>query len=250
MFNNSIGKQLGRTALTVFGAVMMGLAWTTNASADEWNKKTILTFSEAVQIPGQTLAPGTYVFKLLDSPSDRHIVQVFDQNEKHLYATILAIPNERLNVTGKTVIRFDERASGEPQAIKEWFYPGDNFGQEFVYPKGQSMQVAQANVSTETQVAVNNEPPAVTEPAPTETTPAPSVEEEATPAAPNPSAEETPDAGLPQDQATPATPDQSKTDESNSKLPKTGSEIPMIAILGIGALSSAGLLRFGRRRSS
>src|SRR5436190_1823431 len=116
MFNNSIGKQVGRVALAVFCAVMMGLAWTTNAYADEWNKKTILTFSEAVQIPGQTLAPGTYVFKLLDSQSDRHIVQVFDKNERHLIATVLAIPNQRMDAAGHTVIRFDERASNEPQA--------------------------------------------------------------------------------------------------------------------------------------
>jgi LPXTG-motif cell wall-anchored protein len=203
-----------------------------------------------VQIPGQTLAPGTYVFKLLDSPSNRHIVQVFDQNEKHLYATILAIPSERMNVTGHTVVRFDERASNEPQAVKEWFYPGDSIGQEFVYKKGEAMQVAQTTTSTQTEVAVNNEPPAVTEPAPTETTPAPSVEEPSTPATPSPSAEETPDAGLPQDQAKPDTSTEQKPAEETNKLPKTGSEIPMIAVLGLGALGSAGMLRLRRRRSS
>ena len=34
------------------------------ASADTWNKKTFLTFSGPVQVPGVTLPAGTYTFKL------------------------------------------------------------------------------------------------------------------------------------------------------------------------------------------
>jgi hypothetical protein len=37
---------------------------------------------------------------------------------------------------------FRERAAGEPQAIRSWFYPGDNFGQEFVYPKMRAIELA------------------------------------------------------------------------------------------------------------
>lgn len=53
------------------------------ASASEWDQKTIFTFSGPVEIPGQVLDAGTYVFKLADSASDRNIVQVFSKNEKH-----------------------------------------------------------------------------------------------------------------------------------------------------------------------
>src|SRR5262249_51477245 len=81
-------------------------------------------------------------FKLLDSASNRHIVQIFDEDQTHIYATVLAIPNYRLQVTGKTVITFVERAACEPQAIRAWFYPGDNFGQEFVYPKSRAAELA------------------------------------------------------------------------------------------------------------
>ena len=59
-----------------------------------------------------------------------------------MYATILALPDYRLKPTGKTVITFEERSSNSPQAIKAWFYPGDNYGQEFVYPKARAMQLA------------------------------------------------------------------------------------------------------------
>jgi len=112
------------------------------ARADEWNKKTILTFSGAVQVPGATLPAGSYVFKLADIPGNRHVVQVFDKDEKKIYTTILAIPNDRLEPTDKPVVLFSERASGSPQAVKVWYYPGDRIGDEFVYPKSQAMRIA------------------------------------------------------------------------------------------------------------
>jgi len=114
------------------------------AHADEWNKKTILTFSGAVQVPGATLPAGSYVFKLADIPGNRHVVQVFDKDEKKIYTTILAIPNDRLEPTDKPVVLFSERASGVAQAIKVWYYPGDRIGDEFVYPKSQAMKIAKA----------------------------------------------------------------------------------------------------------
>ena len=114
------------------------------AHADDWNKKTILTFSGAVQIPGATLPAGSYVFKLADIPGNRHVVQVFDKDEKKIYTTILAIPNDRLEPTDKPVVLFSERASGTAQAVKVWYYPGDRIGNEFVYPKSQAMKIAKA----------------------------------------------------------------------------------------------------------
>ena len=74
--------------------------------------------------------------------SDRHIVQIFNQDETTIYATILAIPNYRLKATDKTVITFRERAAGEPEALRAWFYPGRNWGEEFVYPKSKAMELA------------------------------------------------------------------------------------------------------------
>ena len=120
------------------------------AKADEWNRKTVITFSGPVEIPGVHLAgwgvlpAGTYVFKILDSQSDRHIVQIFDKDETEIYATILAIPNYRLRATDKTVITFRERPAGEPEALRAWFYPGRNWGEEFVYPKAKAIALAKA----------------------------------------------------------------------------------------------------------
>jgi hypothetical protein len=125
--------------------VLCALA-TLNAKADEWNRKTVITFSEPVEVPGvgaQVLPAGTYVFKILDSFSDRHIVQIFNQDETHVYTTILAIPNYRLKATDKTVITFRERPAGEPEALRAWFYPGREWGEEFVYARPKAIQLAQ-----------------------------------------------------------------------------------------------------------
>jgi hypothetical protein len=112
------------------------------ARADVWNKKTILTFSGPVQVPGTTLPAGTYVFKLADLTGNRHVVQIFDKDEKRIYRTILAIPDQRLEPSDKPVILFSERPAGSPQAVRAWFYPGETIGNEFVYPRNQAMQIA------------------------------------------------------------------------------------------------------------
>jgi hypothetical protein len=103
--------------------------------ADAWDKKTIMTFSAPWAIPNRVLPAGTYVFKLVDSTSDRHIVQILSADERHVYATILAIPSERRRVTDKTVVTFEESTQGSPEALKDWFYLGAELGNEFVYRK-------------------------------------------------------------------------------------------------------------------
>jgi hypothetical protein len=141
-----ISKHWGRTLLVACSAVALLAAFSTTALAQQgWDKKTRVTFNAPVEIPGisaQVLPAGTYIFKLMDSPADRHIVQIFSADESHHYANILAIPNWRLRPTDKTVMTFSERAAGQPQAIRAWFYPGDNFGQEFVYPKTKAVELA------------------------------------------------------------------------------------------------------------
>jgi hypothetical protein len=127
---------------------MLGLLIVGNIGADERNKKTTVTFSAPVAIPpvhlqGWGVLPaGTYVFKLLDSATDRHIVQIFNKDETQIYATILAIPNYRLVAKDKTVMTFNEGIRGKPESIRAWFYPGALLGEEFVYPKDKAVELA------------------------------------------------------------------------------------------------------------
>jgi len=124
------------------------LALVPSAVADQWNKKTYITISEPIQVPGKTLQPGKYVLRLLESQSNRHIVQIFNEREDQLQTTILAIPNYRLQPTGKTEFQWWETPAGQPKAIRAWFYPGDNFGQEFAYPKSEAVAIATATHTT------------------------------------------------------------------------------------------------------
>src|SRR5713226_7335729 len=132
-----------KAALCLLAVTMFSATVLSSARADTWDKKTVVTFYQAVEVPGKVLPAGTYTFRLLDSPSDRHIVQIFNADGTHIIATILAINNYRLAPTGDTVMKFSERPGDSPEALRAWFYPGDNFGQEFVYPKVRAIQLAQ-----------------------------------------------------------------------------------------------------------
>jgi hypothetical protein len=113
------------------------------AHADESDQTTIISFSKPVQIPGKLLPAGTYVFKLLNSDSDLHIVQVFNADRTFLYATLQAIPTDRTTPTANTVVALAEQGTGQPVALLKWFYPEETTGNEFVYPKDQEKQLAQ-----------------------------------------------------------------------------------------------------------
>jgi hypothetical protein len=134
-----------KTLAIVFCIFALCLLVAPLAMAGDWNRETVITFSGPVEVPGvgaQILPAGTYVFKIFDSLSDRHIVQIFSQDKTHVFTTILAIPNYRLKTTNKTVITFRERPAGEPEALRAWFYPGREWGEEFVYARPRAIELA------------------------------------------------------------------------------------------------------------
>jgi hypothetical protein len=133
---------MSKTLVTVFCLL---LAFSFVVSAGQWDKRTVITLGEPVIVAGVpvvTLEPGKYVMRLLDMPGNRHIVQIFNEREDQLFTTVLAIPNYRLTPKDQTAFGFWETPKGNPTALRAWFYPGDNFGQEFVYPKGLAAKIA------------------------------------------------------------------------------------------------------------
>lgn len=215
------------------------------ARADQWNKKTVFTFSGPVEIPGQVLPAGTYVFKLADSQSDRNIVQVFNKDENHIFGTFLAIPDYQLKETDKPVILFEERAAGAPQAVRAWFYPGDRFGSEFVYPKVRATELAKE--TGKTVPAMPEEMAAVTKS--TEQAPAVQQMRSAPLKAEKPAGQEVEVAeAFPPAQAAPSAPAQiASSERPASQLPKTASSVPMFALAGFLALGAgASLLALAR----
>jgi hypothetical protein len=222
-----------------------------SAKADEFNRKTVITFSGPVEIPGVhltgwgVLPAGTYVFKILDSQSDRHIVQIFSTDEKTVYATILAIPNYRLKPTDKTVITFRERPAGEPEALRAWFYPGRNWGEEFVYPK--AMAVALAKVSNVAVLAIATEVKVEVE-KPEEAAVVAELKE-APIVAVKPTGEEVEVAQVVQTAPAPATePAVQVAELAPVALPETASPLPLIALFGLLAIGGALALRLLEKR--
>jgi len=211
------------TVLVVAALTIIGALAPSSVQADQYNKKTVMTFNQPIEIPGQILPAGTYTFKLLDSPSDRHIVQIFNADGSQIIATVLAINDYRLQPTGRTVVKFAERPGDNPEALKAWFYPGDNFGQEFVYPKPRAIELAialkepvpalpadSADLTTVEIVAVT---PEQTEVPVTEAIQTTSPVAEAPTAAP--------------------------VEVAAEELPQTASSVPLIALLGFASLGLA-----------
>lgn len=220
-------------ALAVTGLGLLGSSFVPKAHADAWDKMTIVTVNEPIIAGDKVLDPGTYVWKLLDSPANRHIVQIFDKDQRHLEETILAIPNYRLQPTGGTQFAFWETPAGVPKAVRAWFYPGDNFGQEFAYPKKLVAQLASA---APVPIPTNYREP---EPAPApEAQPAPAPEPQPAPA-PEPQPQPEPQNTAP---AT-AGPAPAPT------LPHTASFNPLIGLVGLSLISLAGLLGLATRRA-
>lgn len=223
---------------------LVGAAIAPNMKAGDWDRKTVFTFSGPVEIPGVhlkgfgVLPAGTYVFKVLDSASDRHIVQILSKDELTVYATILAIPNYRLKATGKTVLTFTERPAGEPEALHAWFYPGRNFGEEFVYGKAAATEIAKT--THKAVLFTSAELPAeVAEPVTTVDAPVVAQMKTAPVMAVQPTGEEVELALV----ITPPPPA-----ELVASLPATASELPLIAFLGMLALGGAFIIRSGEKR--
>jgi len=125
------------TAITLLAAV--------GAHADDWNKRTFLTFSAPVQIPGATLPAGTYLFQLADPDNAQHVVMVASKDGTKIYGMFLTIPDYRVDTPDQNVVLFGESPAGAPQAVQAWWYPGNQSGEEFVYPKTQAIAIAKAN---------------------------------------------------------------------------------------------------------
>jgi len=129
-----------KTLLPVLWMTLLAALALPSAKASEFDQKTILTFSQSVEIPGGVLPAGTYVFKVLDDVSDRNVVQIFDQHETHLYATVRAVSEYRLQPTDHPKIQLKERTAGGLKATQTWFYSGVLEGERFTYPKAQAKE--------------------------------------------------------------------------------------------------------------
>jgi LPXTG-motif cell wall-anchored protein len=134
-----------KTTLTAACAVVLLTTAVAAAQGTVADRKTIVTFSGPVSIPGATLPAGTYVFRIADSPANRNIVQIFDREDAKILATLFAVPAERAQPEGDPVVSFKETPSDRPPAVRYWYYAGEKGGNEFIYPRAQAMMIARAS---------------------------------------------------------------------------------------------------------
>lgn len=250
-----------KTTLSAAAAALLLTAGLASAQGVLPDRATLVTVSAPVTIPGITLPAGTYLFRLADSMANRNIVQIFDKDRTKIFATLLAVPAERSEVTDESVVTFKETPSDRPPAVHFWYYAGEKSGQEFAYPKDQAILIANASGQSVAVVAGNYasdiegmksadvsrvEPNAAA-------TPAPAAQPTQAQAAPAPTPTE-PQSAAPATPATPAremqptgTSGRTTPAEKSAELPKTASELPLVGLLGLFALGGAIAVRVLRR---
>lgn len=244
------------SALLVFALALIMMP---AAKAGVWNHETKVTFNNSVQLPGTVLPPGDYRFQLLESPSNRHIVQVFNAEHSHVFGTFFTVPVYRMEPAEKTTFVMEERPYGQPEAIKEWYYPGETVGDEFIYSRDDSSRFVTAGLSTpaSADVVTPTEATPTVEPAVAETVQAPSTNSDdaaaTTPATESvasqpvePEASQEPKTTAPEKQATQQ---ESKSTEpaKAEELPKTASNLYFFALLGsLSVLTGVAIRRFAK----
>ena len=140
------------------------------------------------------------------------------------------------------MLTFSERTADAPQALRAWFFPGDDWGQEFVYPKTRAIAIAAevnepvlsaAAEPAEEQLALLEEPVEAVPPGIANIEPEVAAEREpdADEFAAAFAVEPAPEPESPYLAGVPAT------------LPQTGTDLPLIGLLGAGSLALGGLLR-------
>ena len=232
-------RSLSKGAAVGFGCFALALVLLAPSltHGDEWNLATRFTVNHESEVPGMVLQANTpYVIRLLDSPSNRNVVQIYDKDQKHMLTMFMAISAERPEPADKTVFKFIEAAPGYPLPIKEWFYPGRLNGLEFVYPKEQALSISEhAREPVLTESAANitkSESTEVVEPSVAESTPSePSVEQKQEVEQPTEIAQNT-QPEVQQRQPVETSPETAPVTEESSDLPRTAGELPLVALIG------------------
>jgi len=268
--------------LSIAAPIALLLAAAPNVFSDEHDKKTDITITEPLQVPGTVLQPGTYMFILLNSSSDRHIVEIKSEDGKHLYAMMFTAAARRVIPTGKVALTFYEMPQGSPNAIRQWYWPGDYDGQEFLYSHKEAAAIRAASRQTVPEVTdqeaatVAAQAPAESnsadltasaqpeQPAPPADQPVQQIADQPVQTAPESVPEQTvAQAAPPADNSndlvaqnvTPASAPAPQTvasnadNSDNAALPQTASNVPLIGLLGLVSLTSAVTLRLARRRA-
>jgi hypothetical protein len=142
------------SALSVLALGVMGVL-APNVKASEWDKKTNITINKSIEVEGTVLPAGSYVLKLVDSPSERYLVRILNTEENRVIATVFTTPLYKFRPADNSEFKFYESENGQPPALHTWFYPGESVGFEFKASRGNAVESAQGASATASSAATN-----------------------------------------------------------------------------------------------
>jgi hypothetical protein len=122
-------------------AMLAALGTQLRAQQIDTNDRTYITFKTAVELPGVTLEPGEYEFRLADN-QQRNVVQVLRREDMKPMGQFTFAPAERERTTDETMVMFKEAREGMTPAVQYWYFPNEKIGKEFIYPKDQAQKIA------------------------------------------------------------------------------------------------------------
>lgn len=108
----------------------------------QWNKKSTLTAEHKIEFPGIVLDPGVYIIRLKDGGEKRSQVEILNQDESRVLATLVAVPDLHVRPDDNSEFVFHEIKANGPQPVRSWFFSGDLVGLEFVYPEARAREIA------------------------------------------------------------------------------------------------------------
>jgi hypothetical protein len=192
-------------------------------------KKSTLTITTPVEVPGAVLEPGTYVVKLVDTQSNRNVVTFTSADEKKIFATAIATPHVAADDPRHSTFVFYGTPEGSTKVLRTWFAPNDRYGQDFMYPaeraaalrKTTSAEVPAMTAEQSHEIADGMKPAAVA-----------SDREPLRPAS-----------AADSEYVAPA----SMTADATTAMPQTASKTPLLLATGLLALGVASALRFAGR---
>lgn len=227
--------------LRAIGAVGLIAGVTAGVShAQTLDKRTLFTFNKPVAIPGVTLPPGEYLFRIADPgpTGSRRIIQVASPDGRKSYAMLFTYAADRAEVTSSPEVRFMETAADMPSAVGTWWYGGERTGYEFIYPKAQARKLAKGAAAPVLTTVEETTKPEETKNAHLEWLSPSGKETEVGAAGPVEAAGPTQVGTIAS--AAIAIPE---AVEARNVLPKTASNLPLVGLLGLIALAAAGGLR-------
>jgi hypothetical protein len=227
-----------------------GIAMGATGHIEDSAKKTTLTVAALTQLPGTTLAAGSYVFRQSGEQSGWDIVQVYNSDQSSLVTTLLAYPNPNLVPNGQPFLVYPQSTDSQTQIMEAFFFDGDPVGQQLAYPKKTADAIGAANhVRVPTTGTSDAYPSSLPQANSSWSAPVNQGEDAAAQTPNTPSASAAPEQTTPDPQAASsenAGSSASAPSGSTAKsepLPQTASPLPLIGLIGLLAVVGIVVLR-------